>query len=148
MDLGARGTLALQEEAAWLQCYHDTVPCHPSRASLGSPEALSWMWLFQRGCGVSICIPYLNNAFSLASPAFSPCWKPSAGVAGRCFTFPETSLLSLASVFFQQKPPASLLLPSRKKLPRETAFTADHSANHFYDGFPSAIKPSCSPCTT
>ncbi|XP_029856616.1 uncharacterized protein LOC115335294 [Aquila chrysaetos chrysaetos] len=52
----------------------------------------------------------------------------------------------LSCVFFQQKPPASLLLPSKKQLPCKTAFTADQGANHFCDGFTSAIKPSCSPC--
>ena len=100
------------------------------------------------GCGVSICSPYLRNAFSFGSSDFSLCWKPSSGVADRSFTFPETPGLSLPSAFFQQKPPASLLLLSRKQLPWETAFAADHCANHCCDGFPSVTKPLCSPCTT
>lgn len=88
--LGVWGTGGLQGEDAWLQCYQDAVPCHPSRASVGSPEALSWTRLSQHGCGISICTPYLNDASSFGSPTFSPCWKPSAGVADRRFTFPET----------------------------------------------------------
>lgn len=32
-------------------------------------------WTFQRGCGVSVCSPYLNNAFSFGSP----CRELSAG---------------------------------------------------------------------
>lgn len=83
--------------------------------------------------------------FPLVVP-FSPMLEAFCRVQQAFYLFRDITSFS-ASVFFQQKPPASLVLLSRKQLPWEMTFAAVHSANHFCDGFSSAIKMSCSPCT-
>lgn len=68
MDLGARGTLGLQEEAAWLQRYQDTIPCHPSPAGVGSPCPL---W-------VGVGSPFVAHTSTMPFPLGPPI-SPHAG---------------------------------------------------------------------
>lgn len=127
----------MQEGAAWLQCCQGAIPCCPSRAGVGSPCVPSgWVWgLHLQPLPQQCPFPW--------PPRFLPMLEAFCRAAGRCFTFPETSRLPWPSVLFQQEPPASLLLPSRKEQPRETDSTADHSSDRFCHCLPSA-----SPCTT